>query len=184
MKTANPWKTQGTRLIYDNAWITVREDEVVRPDGQKGIYGVVHFKNKAIGVLALTPDRQLYLVGQHRYPLDLYSWEIPEGGCPENEDPLEAARRELQEETGLTARNWKLLGTAHLSNSVSDELALWYLATDLVEGKASPEGTEELLVKKVPFEEAVTMAIEGEITDSVSVMAITNLAVLLQRGKI
>ncbi|MBK9145294.1 MAG: NUDIX hydrolase [Candidatus Melainabacteria bacterium] len=184
MKTANPWKTQGTRLIYDNAWITVREDEVVRPDGQKGIYGVVHFKNKAIGVLALTPDRHLYLVGQHRYPLDLYSWEIPEGGCPEDEDPLEAARRELQEETGLTARNWKLLGTAHLSNSVSDELALWYLATDLVEGKASPEGTEELLVKKVPFEQAVTMAIEGEITDSVSVMAITNLAVLLQRGKV
>ncbi|MCA9803752.1 MAG: NUDIX hydrolase [Cyanobacteria bacterium HKST-UBA02] len=184
MKTANPWKTQGTRLIYDNAWITVREDEVVRPDGEKGIYGVVHFKNKAIGVLALTPDRHLYLVGQHRYPLDLYSWEIPEGGCPEDEDPLEAAQRELQEETGLTARNWKLLGTAHLSNSVSDELALWYLATDLVEGEASPEGTEELLVKKVPFEDAVTMAIEGEITDSLSVLAITNLAVLLQRGKI
>ncbi|MBZ0187469.1 MAG: NUDIX domain-containing protein [Candidatus Obscuribacterales bacterium] len=180
MNENNPWQTRDSKLIYENPWIKVREDSVVQPDGKPGIYGVVHFKNKAIGVLALEDDRSIYLVGQFRYPLNRYSWEIPEGGCPEGEDPLLAAQRELREETGLTASDWKLLGTAHLSNSVCDEEALWYLATGLTQQEASPEGTEELKVKKVSFNRAVDMAINGEITDSVSVMAITNLAILLQ----
>ncbi|MCA9815871.1 MAG: NUDIX hydrolase [Cyanobacteria bacterium HKST-UBA01] len=173
----NPWQIVSTREIYDNAWINVREDEVIRPDGEPGIYGVLHFKNMAIGVLPIDKDGGIYLVGQHRYPLDQYSWEIPEGGCPENEDPFIAAQRELLEETGLSAGNWEYLGTAHLSNSVSDEVAHWYIATDLVQGEAQPEGCEDLTVRKVPFKEALAMVISGEITDSLSVMAIQSYAI-------
>src|ERR687890_1606450 len=112
----NPWRKISSREVYENPWIRVREDEVLRPDGEPGIYGVVHFKNVAVGVLAVEGD-ELYLVGQYRYTLDRYSWEIPEGGCPEGEEPLDAARRELEEETGLRARCWEKLGEAHLSNS-------------------------------------------------------------------
>jgi len=177
MKQSNPWKTTETQPIYDNPWISVREDRVIHPDGNPGIYGVVHFKNKAIGVLAIE-DGHLYLVGQFRYPLNTYSWEIPEGGCPENEDPLNAAKRELLEEAGLTASNWQELGRAHLSNSVSDEEAIFYLATDLQKGAPNPDGCEELVLKRVPFKQAVTMSMHGEITDALSVIAIMHYALL------
>src|SRR5918912_1237343 len=112
----NPWLTLHSKQVYDNAWISVREDAVIRPDGERGIYGVVHFKNIAIGILAIE-DGFTYLVGQYRYPLEQYSWEIPEGGCAEDEDPLRAAQRELEEETGLRAGVWEKLGEAHLPNS-------------------------------------------------------------------
>ena len=167
----NPWETVSTRVVYDNPWIRVREDKVVRPDGLPGIYGVVHFKNVAVGVLAVE-DGMLYLVGQYRYPLERYSWEIPEGGCPEGCDPLEAARRELAEETGLSARRWTKMGEAHLSNSVSDELAVWFLAEGLEQGEQRPEGTERLQVRRVSLKEALWMVGAGEITDALSVMAI------------
>ena len=173
----NPWQLIDTTIVYDNAWIKVREDKVIRPDGADGIYGVVHFKNKAVGVLPIDKDGSIILVGQYRYPLDQYSWEIPEGGCPHEEDTLEAAKRELLEETGLTAKNWKLVGSAHLSNSVSDEIGYWYEATDLSQGEAQPEGCEELSLHRVPFKEALNMVISGEITDSVSVMAIQSYAI-------
>lgn len=166
--------------MYDNPWIKVREDQVIRPDGKPGIYGVVHFKNKAIGVVPIDDEGMIFLVGQYRYPLDVYSWEIPEGGCPENEDPLEAAKRELLEETGLTASSWKELGRAHLSNSVCDEESIYYLATGLTQGQANPEGTEELAHKRVPFQEALQMVLRSEITDSVSVMAIMHYALIKQ----
>ncbi|MBA3322383.1 MAG: NUDIX hydrolase [Pyrinomonadaceae bacterium] len=158
-------------MVYNNPWIGVREDAVVRPDGERGIYGVVHYKNTAIGILPIEND-DIYLVGQYRYPLGIYSWEIPEGGCLEGDDFLKAAKRELEEETGLRAGNWAKLGEAHLSNSVSDELAVWFLATGLIQGKQQLEGTEKLIVRRLPFKEALRMALNGEITDAISLMAI------------
>jgi 8-oxo-dGTP pyrophosphatase MutT (NUDIX family) len=175
-KPANPWHTLSTRLIYDNPWIRVREDQVRRPDGKPGIYGVVHYKHLAIGILPIDADGQVHLVGQYRYPLDRYSWEIPEGGCPEGEDPLEAAQRELQEETGLHAQNWKLVGEAELSNSVGDEQAIWFVATELVQGEAEPEGTEVLKQRRVSLAEALRMIETHEIRDSLSIIALLHYA--------
>ncbi|MBA3768064.1 MAG: NUDIX hydrolase [Acidobacteria bacterium] len=170
-ETKNPWRTLKTREVYDNNWIRVREDEVIRPDGEHGIYGGVHYKNIAVGVLAIE-DESIFLVGQYRYVLDQYSWEIPEGGCPEGEDILCAARRELEEETGLLAAKWELMGRAYLSNSVTDELAVWFLATELTQGEHHPDGTEQLNVRRVPFADALRMALAGEITDALSLLAI------------
>jgi len=170
-ETTNPWKTLASREVYDNAWIRVREDSVIRPDGEQGIYGVVHFKNIAVGVLAIEDD-SIYLVGQYRYPLEQYSWEIPEGGCPEGEDPLDAAKRELAEETGLRAESWEQMGTAHLSNSVSDEIAIWFLARGLKQGEHNPDGTERLKIRRVPFDEVLEMVTNGEIMDALSQLAI------------
>lgn len=181
-ETANPWETLASREVYENAWIKVREDAVIRPDGEQGIYGVVHFKNLAIGILAVEGE-YVYLVGQYRYPLDRYSWEIPEGGCPEGEDPLVAAQRELEEETGLRAARWKKLGEAHLSNSVTDELAIWFLATGLTQGEHSPEGTEQLSVRRVTFEQVLEMVLRGEITDALSLMAIMQYRITGWGGK-
>lgn len=174
-QTGNPWRTLDSRRVYENPWISVREDSVVRPDGEPGIYGVVHYKNTAVGVLPVEDDH-VYLVGQYRYPLDRYSWEIPEGGCPEGEEPLDAARRELREETGLEAKSWRRLGETYLSNSVADEHAVWFLATDLEPGEQRPEGTEVIGVRRVPLREALAMAMDGRITDALSVLALTTYA--------
>jgi 8-oxo-dGTP pyrophosphatase MutT (NUDIX family) len=171
----NPWQTVSSKQVYDNPWITLREDQVIRPDGEPGIYGVVHYKNIAVGVLPIEDDHT-YLVGQYRYPLERYSWEIPEGGCPEGEDPLRAAQRELREETGLEARRWQMLGEAYLSNSVADEYAVWFLATGLVPGERRPDGTEKLSVRRLQLREALAMALNGEITDALSLVAITSYA--------
>lgn len=176
----NPWTTLESRPVYENNWISVREDSVIRPDGAPGIYGVVHFKGTATGVLALEDDDTIYLVGQYRYALGIYSWEIPEGGAPPGEDPLDAAKRELIEETGLTATHWQQIGTSHLSNSVCDENSIWYLATGLQQGKARPEGTEQLKVKRVPFDTALQMVLNGKITDAISIMAIQKYALMKQ----
>jgi 8-oxo-dGTP pyrophosphatase MutT (NUDIX family) len=173
----NPWQTRSTRLVYDNPWIQVREDQVLRPDGLPGIYGVVHFKNRAIGVLPVDHDGAIWLVGQYRYPLQAYSWEIPEGGGPWTETPEATARRELQEETGLTAGNLELIAVAHLSNSVSDELGYVFRATELTQGTHSPEGTERIAVRRLDWKEAERMLKGGEITDSLSVIALLHEAV-------
>jgi 8-oxo-dGTP pyrophosphatase MutT (NUDIX family) len=164
------------RVAYDNAWITVWHDEVDRPDGSPGIYGVVHFANLAAGVVALDADDRIVLVGQHRYTLDAYSWEIPEGGVPTGESALEGARRELREETGVEAGSWQELARVDLSNSISDERAVLFLATDLTHGDAEPEPTEALDLRWVPFDEALAMSIDGRITDVMSVAAIQRVA--------
>lgn len=169
---SNPWTTLSSRLIYQNPWISLREDQVRRPDGQDGIYGVVHFKNRAVGVLPVDDRGRVWLVGQHRYPLAAYSWEIPEGGCPESETPEATARRELREETGLAAGRLELIATAHLSNSVSDEIGYVFRATDLTEGSSAPEGCERIDVRRMEWEEVREMLRRGEITDSLSVIAL------------
>jgi 8-oxo-dGTP pyrophosphatase MutT (NUDIX family) len=181
--TANPWVRLSRAVAYQNAWITVYHDEVLRPDGGPGIYGVVHFRNRAVGVVALDEQDRVLLVGQYRYTLSQYSWEIPEGGAAEGEEPLEAVRRELVEETGYTAARWELILRAHLSNSVSDEEAFCYLATDLRAGEAAPEGTERLQVRWVPFSEALAMSARGEITDSLSVLGLQRVALRKLSGR-
>lgn len=168
----NPWTTLGSRSIYENPWIAVREDQVLRPDGQPGIYGVVHFKHRAIGVLPVDEQGRIWLVGQYRYPLGRYSWEIPEGGGREDESNEETALRELREETGLIAGTLEPLLVSHLSNCVCDEVAYLFRATNLVQGPSEPEGTERLHVRRVEWDEAWRMLKEGAITDSLSVMAL------------
>jgi len=182
MEETNPWKTLESEVKYDNNWIRLTEHQVINPSGGKGIYGTVHFKNLAIGILPLDENYNTWLVGQYRYALDAYSWEIPEGGGPLNETPLESARRELLEETGMSARNWKEIQRMHLSNSVSDELSIIYIATDLIQGIAMPEETEELVVKKLPFEEAYQMVLNEKITDSMSVAAILKAKLMILNG--
>jgi 8-oxo-dGTP pyrophosphatase MutT (NUDIX family) len=172
----NPWKRLSRRQVYENPWIRLDEDQVIRPDGKPGIYGVVHFKNRAVGVVPLDDNNRILLVGQFRYTLDVYSWEIPEGGVPLDEDPLSGAQRELLEETGFTAKTWRELGRAHLSNSVSDEEAIYFLAQDLHSGTPHPEGTEQLKVRWVPFQQALDMIARGEITDALSIIAIQRIA--------
>jgi ADP-ribose pyrophosphatase len=184
MEEKNPWKTLESDLKYDNNWISVTEHQVINPSGGEGIYGEVHFKNLAIGILPLDEDYNTWLVGQYRFPLKAYSWEIPEGGGPLGEDPLESARRELLEETGMSASNWKEIQRMHLSNSVSDEVSIIYVATGLIEGIAMPEETEELMVKKVPFDEAFEMVMKNEITDSMSVAAILKAKLMIMKNLI
>jgi 8-oxo-dGTP pyrophosphatase MutT (NUDIX family) len=169
---ANPWTTVSSRDIYDNPWIQVREDQVIRPDGKPGIYGVVHYKNRAIGVLPVEDDGSIWMVGQYRYPLERYSWEIPEGGGPLDEAPEEAARRELREETGLSAGRLELIGTSHLSNSVGDELGYLFRASELVHGPSEPEGSERLVIRRFEWSAAWEMLKSGEITDSLTVIAL------------
>lgn len=179
----NPWTTLTARAIYENPWIALTEYDIINPSGMKGIYGKVHFKNKAVGIVALDDARNTYLVGQYRYTLNAWSWEIPEGGSPLGGDVLESAKRELKEETGLTANRWTLLQRVHLSNSVSDEEGFIFLAEGLSSGVQALEETEaDLKVRKLPFEEALRMVMEGEITDSLSVIGILRVGSMLGTG--
>jgi 8-oxo-dGTP pyrophosphatase MutT (NUDIX family) len=173
---SGPWTRRTRRVAYQNDWITIWHDEVTRPDGAPGIYGVVHFANLAVGVLAIDEADRVLLVGQHRYALDAYSWEIPEGGVPAAETALEGAKRELREETGIDAATWRELARSHLSNSVSDELAILYLATDLTPGVATPDGTEALDIAWLPFDEVLAMTLDGRITDALTVIAVQRAA--------
>lgn len=169
---ANPWKTLSEKEVYSNPWIKISHHEVINPSGGKGIYGVVSFRNKAIGVVPVDDELHTYLVGQFRYTLNEYSWEIPEGGGPEGEEPAITAVRELREETGLHAASMELLGKIHTSNSVTDEVGYLFLAKDLKQLDSSPEETEDITVRRIPLAHAVQMVESGEITDSLSMTGI------------
>jgi ADP-ribose pyrophosphatase len=180
----NPWTTLKSEVVYETPWITVNNHDVLTPSGKEGLYGTVSFKNLAIGILPLDENYNTWLVGQWRYPLNKYSWEIIEGGGKLSQDPLESARRELKEETGLIAKRYTLLCNMHTSNSVTDEYCHIYLAQDLEQALAEPEDTEVLQIKKLPFEEAFQMVMDGQITDSLSMVAILKTKILIDDGKI
>ncbi|MGH2370755.1 MAG: NUDIX domain-containing protein [Chloroflexota bacterium] len=166
-----PWQVTGTREVYKNPWMRIREDQVIRPNGTPGIYGVVEF-TPAVGVVAMTPDERVYLVGQYRYPMDEYSWEIITGYSDAGENLLAGAARELREEAGLTAQRWTALGRCHISNSVTDQVGYLYLAQDLEEREATPDETEDLAVKTLPLAEALAQAQASAILQGFSLVGL------------
>ncbi len=181
----NPWTVLTRKTVYENPWIAVEHHDVINPSGGKGIYGKVCFRNLAVGILPVDEHGNTWLVGQYRFTMDQYSWEIPAGGCPPETDPQETAARELKEETGLSAERIELfLPEFHVSNSISNEKGMSFLARDLQTGMAEPEETEQLQVRKVSIEEAVQMAIRGEIQDLISVATLLKAKIWLLEGKL
>ena len=178
----NPWKTLSVKQIFESPWISVSKHDVINPAGNAGEYSVVHFKNIAIGIIPLDIDFNTWIVGQYRYPIDKYSWEIPEGGGKLDLPPLESAKRELLEETGIVAEKWTTIQEMHLSNSVSDEYAIIYIAQGLTFQESQPEETEKLQVKKIHFDDLYQMVMRGEITDSMSVAAVLKTKILINEG--
>lgn len=176
----NPWKTTATKDVYENPWILVQENQVINPAGKPGIYGVVSFKNFAIGIIPVDEQGNTWLVGQYRYSLEEWSWEIPMGGGPKGINMLESAQRELKEETGYTAAKWTNIMKIHTSNSVTDEEGVVYLAQELTPGETEPEETEQLILKKLPLKEAVDWVMEGKITDSISAAGLLKAARMLK----
>lgn len=168
-ETHNPWQMLSTEVKYHNPWISVREDQVLNPGGGRGIYGVVSMKNKALGIVPVDAEGNTWLVGQYRYPLNEYSWEIPMGGGLIEHDILASAQRELKEETGLVAARWTRIARLHTSNSVTDEEGFVFLAEELSQGTVEPEETEDLRIWRLPLAEAVRMALDDRITDCISV---------------
>ena len=172
------WKKLSSRTVWENDWMAVLEDHVINPGGGENHYGYVHFKNRAVAILPLDEAGNTWLVGQDRYTLGRYSWELPMGGAPLDEAPIDAAKRELKEETGLTASRWSEIMRLHPSNSITDEVGIVYIAEGLTEGETDPEETEDLAVRKIPLDEAVQLVNDGEITDAISVAAILRAASL------
>ena len=179
-----PWLRHSSQPVYENPWISLRHEEVTTPTGTSGIYGKLHFKHVAVGVIPVDAEGYTWLVKQYRYALEQDSWEIPEGGCPEAEDGLEqeglleCAKRELKEETGLSADKWTELLRLHTSNSVTDEWAVIYIAENLTEGDPEPDEFEELEIRRLPLQQAIDMAMSGEITDAMSLAGLFKLALM------
>ena len=172
----NPWKTLTGKLVYENQWIEVNEYDVINPSGGKGIYGKVSFKGLAVGILPIDENMNTWLVGQYRYTLNEYSWEIPMGAVPTSETYEEGALRELKEETGLIANKLDFLCKIHTSNSVTDEVGMSFVATELTQGETEFDETEDIQIKKLPFSKALEMVMDGTITDSLSVACILKFA--------
>ena len=170
------WKKLSSRVVWENGWMQVLEDEVTNPGGGRNHYGYVHFKNRAIAIIPLDENANVWLVGQERYTLNAWSWELPMGGALLTEDPLDAAKRELKEETGLRASKWTEVMRLHTSNSITDEVGIVYLAEGLTEGAPEPEETEDLEVRKLPLDAAVAMVHAGEITDAISAAGLLRIA--------
>ena len=180
----NPWITKATQQVYESAWIEVTKSEVINPAGKPAIYSVVRFKNLAIGVLPLDKDYNTWLVGQFRYPTNEYGWEIPEGGGKKDTDPVTSASRELKEETGIVAQTYTELLRLHTSNSVTDERAIVYIATNLSFEEAEPEDSEQLQVKKLHINKAFEWVMQGKITDGISMAAILKAKWMLDNNKL
>lgn len=166
-----PWRRTASKVVYENAWVRVRHDDVITPSGTAGIYGVIETAD-ALGCVPLTEDLNVYLVGQHRYPHDIYSWELPEGGRHAGESIEAGVLRELKEETGLSASKLTGLGTLHTSNCFTNETAFLFLAEGLEEGPPAPDSTEQLVIRVVPFAEAMGMVASGEIQDAMTIVAL------------
>jgi 8-oxo-dGTP pyrophosphatase MutT (NUDIX family) len=175
-KRKNPWTKTSSTQVYDNPWVSIRHEEVIKPNGEPGIYGVAHFKNKAIAIVPVDSELNTWLVGQYRYPLEEYSWEIPMGGGALDVESLDSAKRELKEETGISAESWTELGRIHTSNSVTDEVGYMYLAENLTFGESEPDDTEILKIQKVSLSKAIEMVMNSEITDSLSIAALLKVA--------
>lgn len=175
---ANPWQTLRTKTSFENPFFTVSERDVITPAGEPGYYGVIHFKRHAVGAIPIDTDGSTWLVGQYRYPHDRYEWEIPEGGADPGESPLDCARRELFEETGISAARWELLQEMQVSNSVTDEVSTTFLARGLSFSEPRPDGTEQLAIRKLPLADAIDLAIDGTIRDSISVASLLKLRAL------
>ncbi len=174
--TKNPWQTLAVREVYDNPWIRVTAEDVIKPSGGPGIYGKVSFKNIACAIIPLADNDDTWLVGQYRYTLDVYSWEVPMGGVSRDDDLLTGAQRELKEETGLSAGRWERLLDSHISNSITDEVGVVYVAEELTEGEPDFDDTEDLQIRRLPFRTALQMAMEGDITDILSLAGLLKLA--------
>jgi len=183
-ETKNPWTVISRETRYENEWIRVDHHEVRKPTGGPGIYGVVHFKNHALGVVPVDDKGNTILVGQYRFPLGYYSWEIPQGGGLANKPLIESAQRELREECGVAAKQWLQILGVDLSNSVTNEQGTAFLAWELTDGIAEPEDTEQLQVVRVPFWEAVKRAEKGEIRDLVSIAALLRVALMALQGQL
>lgn len=181
-RSRGPWKVNDSREIYRNPWVSLTEYEVTQPDGEPGVYGVIGFANRALAILPLLEDGRVVLVGQHRFPQDRYSWEIPEGGGPFGTDPQAGAARELREETGYKAQYWQEVLRMDLSNSVTDEAAIGYIATGLTPGEADPEGTEELVTREVHFRDALDEVSSGRISDALTVAMLLRAYYMAREG--
>ncbi|MEM9690180.1 MAG: NUDIX hydrolase [Pseudomonadota bacterium] len=166
------WKTLSSQTKYDNPWMTVYEDDVINPGGGRNAYGWVHFKNRAIAIVPIDDDGNTWLIGQQRFTLGDYSWELPMGGGPLDEAALDAAVRELKEETGLSAERWTELMKVHTSNSITDEEGFVFVAEGLSQGETDFEEMEDLAIRKLPLSEAVQMVTDGEITDVITIAAL------------
>lgn len=178
----NPWKKISSKISYQNSWFRVREDEVVRPDGSKGNYGIVETNGPSVFIVALTPELEVYLIKLFRYPTQKWSWELPGGGFS-GLAPLEEAKKELQEETGLVASQWISLGSAQVMNGVCNEMSHFFIAKNLkeAENKAKEEGIVQ--IKKFPFTEVLEMIKDGEFDDGQSMSAILKASLYLDKLK-